>query len=99
MERLLEQLGCRRDLDERAEVHHRHPVAHEPDHPEVMRHEEVREPEALAQLDEEVQDLGADGDVEGRDGLVGDDQPWADGERPRDPDPLALPAAELVRVA
>src|SRR5439155_16558269 len=43
-------------------------------------------------------DLGLDGDVERRDGLVTDDELRTEGDRPRDPDPLPLASRELVRV-
>ena len=57
MQRPLEQRRGGRDLDERAEIHHRHPVAHEPDDAQVVGDEEVGQTEPLAQVDEEVQDL------------------------------------------
>ena len=53
----------------------------------------------MLQLDEQVQHLRLDRDVEGGDGLVGDDELRLQHERAREPDPLALAAAEHVRVA
>ena len=50
-------------------------------------------------LHHQVQHLRLDRHVERRDGLVGDDELRLDGERAGDPDPLPLPAAELVRLA
>ena len=50
----------------------------------------------LAQLVHEVEDTHPNRHVEHRDGLVGDDQLRPQGERLREPDPLALAAAELV---
>ena len=47
----------------------------------------------------QVEDLGLDGDVEGRDGLVGHDQLGIEGEGPGQADALALAAGELVGVA
>src|SRR5919108_758423 len=89
----------RADLDELALVHHRDLVAHRADDCEVVRDEEVREPEVALQVLEQVEDLGLDGDVEGRHRLVADDQLRVERERARDPDALPLPAGELVRVA
>ena len=66
---------------------------------EVVGDEEVGEAEAILQVGEEVDDLGLDGDVEGADGLVADDEVGFDGEGAGDADALALAAAELVRVA
>ena len=54
---------------------------------------------ALLEPVHQVEDLGADGDVERRDRLVGHDQPRAEGQRPGEADPLALAAGKLVRVA
>ena len=65
---------------------------------EVVRDHQHCEP-ALAQPVEERQDSRADGDVEHRDRLVGDEQARLEDERRRDRDPLALPTRELVRVA
>ena len=69
------------------------------DHGEIVRDEEEGEAEALLQADEEVDDLGADVDVEGGDRLVGDDQLRFDRESARGADALALSAGELMRVA
>ena len=56
-------------------------------------------PNSRLELLHQVDDLRLDRDVERRDGLVGDDEVRVDGERTREADSLALPAAELVRVA
>ena len=48
---------------------------------------------------EQVQNLGADGDVQGGHGFVGDDEFGAQGQGAGDADALALAAGELVRVA
>ena len=47
---------------------------------------------------EQLQDLGADRDVEHRDRLVGDHDLRLRRQRPRHDDALPLPAGELVRV-
>src|SRR5690606_30203751 len=69
------------------------------DHREIVRDEQVREPELVLQVLEDVQHLRLNGDVERRDRLVRDDELRAQGERSRDADTLALTAGELVRVA
>src|SRR4051812_3017857 len=86
-------------LDDLAEVHHGDPVTHRPDDGEVVGDEQVREPELLLQVLEQVEDLGLDRDVERRDGLVTHDQLRVQGQGAGDADALALPAGELVRVA
>ena len=66
---------------------------------EVVGDEQVGEPEVVLELVEEVEDAGLDGDVEGADRLVEDDEVGLQGERAGDADPLALAAGELVGVA
>ena len=69
-------------------------VAH---HAEVVRDEQVGEPELVLQVGEQIQDLRLDRHVERRGGLVADQQRGLDGERAGDADALALAAGELVR--
>ena len=64
---------------------------------EVVRDEDVGEPELVLEILEEVQDLRLDRDVERRDRLVADDQLRVDRECARDADALPLAAGELVR--
>jgi hypothetical protein len=72
MARVLVQLRDRRQLDELAQVHHAHPVADVLDDRQVVGNEQVGQLELVAQLDEQVEDLGLDRDVEGGDRLVGE---------------------------
>ena len=99
MQRPREELVRRRDLDDPAEVHDGNAVGDVADDGEVVGDEDVGEVELLLQLDEQVQHLRLDRDVERRDRLVGDDELRLQHERAREPDPLPLAAAELVRVA
>ena len=66
---------------------------------EVVRDEDVGEPEVALQVLEQVEDLRLHGDVERGDRLVADDQLRVDSECAGDADPLPLPAGELVREA
>ncbi len=99
VQRPCEEVGRVCQLDHLPEIHDRDPVGDVPDHGEIVCDEQVGQPEVLLQLDEQVEDLGLDRDVERRHRLVGDDQLRPQDERAGDPDALALPAAELVRVA
>ena len=83
-------------LDEFAVLQNGDLVADMLDDGEVVGNEEVGETELVLQVHEEVHDLGLNGDVEGADRLVADDEFGFDGEGPGDADPLALAAAELV---
>ena len=69
------------------------------DDAEVVGDEDVGQSELVLQLVEQVDDLRLDRDVERGDRLVEQDQLRIDGQRPRDADPLALAAGELVREA
>ena len=84
------KLSANGDLDDLPEVHDRDPVRHVPHDAEVVRDEDVGQPELVLEVGEEVEHLRLDRDVKGRDGLVGDDDRRVDGERPGDADPLAL---------
>ena len=64
-----------------------------------MRDHHVGQVELLLEVLEQVDDLGLDRHVEGRDRLVGHDQLGLERERAGDADALALAAGELVRVA
>ena len=96
--RVVERLSIG-DLDDLAEVHDGDAVRDVAHDREIVRDEEVREPELCLEILEEVDDLRLDRHVQRRHRLIADDQRWLDGERPRDPDALALTARELVRIA
>ena len=86
-----------RELDRLAEVHHHHPVGDVPHDVEVVRDEDVGQPELPLQVLQQVEDLRLDRDVQRRDRLVAEDQLRVDRQRARDADPLTLAARELVR--
>ncbi len=69
-----------------------------PHHGQIVGDEQVGEAEFLLQLGEQVQDLGLDRDVEGRDGLVEHQELRIEGQCPGHADALALSTRELVRV-
>ena len=63
-----------------------------------MRDEEIRESEPLLEIEQQIDDLRLHRDVERRDGLVADDERRLEREGARQPDALALAAAEFVRI-
>src|SRR5205814_8491674 len=93
------QLGGRRDLHDLAQVHDRDPVRDVLDDGQVVGDEQVGQLELRLQVFQQVDDLGLDGDVEGGDRLVADDERRLHGECPRDANPLPLAAGELVGIA
>jgi hypothetical protein len=64
---------------------------------QVVGDEEIGEPELRLQVAQQVQDLGADGDVRRRDRLSEDHQAGRERERARDRDALSLASGELMR--
>ena len=94
--RPVQRLG-RTDLAQLAQVHHRHPVADLLDQREVVRDEQVAQPELGAQLLQQVEHLGLDQHVERGDRLVAHDQRRVQRDRPGDRHPLALAAGQLAR--
>ncbi len=96
MPRSGEELLDRSLFDDPAEVHHAHPIADVTDDRQIVRDEQVGQPQALLEIEEQVQDLRLDRDVQRGRGLVQDEQLWLQREGARDPDPLALSATELV---
>ena len=81
-----------------AGVHDHHPVGPAGDDPHVVGDEDDGHLELLAQVVDEVEDLGLDGHVERRGGLVGDQQLGLAGQGHGDHHPLAQAARQLVGV-
>ncbi len=97
--RIVDDRRGRADLQDLAQVHDRDAVGDDPGQREVVGDEQVGQAALLAQVEHQREQLGADGDVEHRDWLVGDHERRPEHERPGDDDPLALAARQLVRVA
>ncbi len=66
-----EQRIGRRGLDDASQVHHRDGVADMLDDREIVRDEDVGQAQALAQFDEEVENLRLNRNIESRDRLIG----------------------------
>jgi len=98
MARPREDLRSRSLLDGTAEIQDQHCVGEMPHHVQIVRDEHQREPEFVAKVHQQVQDLRLDRDVERRDRLVGDQDSRPQHERTRDRNALALPTGEHVRV-
>ena len=98
MGRALVDLHVRAELGEPAEIHHRDPVGHVPDHGQVVRDEDVGQAELVLQLLQQVDDLRLHRDVECGHRFVADDDLRPKRQPAGDPDALALTTGELVRV-
>ena len=95
--RPVDDLLDRAGLDRLARVEHHYPVAQLPDQREVVGDEQHGQVALVAQVLEELDDLGLDGDVEGGGGLVGDQQPRVAGDGDGDHNPLQHAAGQLGR--
>jgi hypothetical protein len=95
----LEQVVPLAELGDAAQVHHRDAIADVLDDAHVVGDEHVGQPELTLERLEQVEHLRLDRHVEGRHRLVAHDQVGFEDECPGDADALALPTAELVRIA
>ena len=91
-----DRLG-RSKLDDFAEIHDRDSMADMVHHVEIMGDEDEGKAEIALQGLEKIEDLRLDRDVEGRDRLIGDDQPRLHRQGAGDADALPLAAAEGMR--
>ena len=87
------------EFDEVAEVHDGDAVGDAAEDAEVVGDEEEGEVPGGAEVEEEVEDLGLDGYVEGAGDFVADEEFGAEGEGAGDGDALALAAGEFEGVA
>ncbi len=98
MRRALVDVVTRADLDQLAQVHHADPGRHVLDDGHVVRDDDIGQVVVGLQPLHQVEHLRPDRHVERADRLVGDDHLRVQRQRPRQADPLALTAGELVRV-
>ena len=81
-----------------AQVHNPDAVGNVFHRPQVVGDKQVGDPGILLDFLQQVDDLGLDGDVQSRDGLVADDEFRIQGQGAGDADPLALAAGEFMGV-
>src|SRR5580765_6245275 len=93
-----EQIVNGRLLDLAAGVHHKHAVGYVGDHAEVVRDQDDRRAETLANVAHEVEDPGLNRHVERRRRLVGDEHLRIARKRHRDHHALPHATGELVRI-
>ena len=96
--RLVEDVVLGRPLRGPARVHHHDVVGDVGDHAQVVGDHDERRVRLALQVQQQVEDLGLDGRVQRRGGLVRDDHLGAQRQRHRDHGALPHAAGELVRV-
>ena len=94
---LLEDLIHGTFLDDPPPIHHNDPFAQVPHYCQVMADEQHRQVSFPNGFTEQIQHLGTNGDVEGGDGFIGDQQIRRTHQCPSNGDPLALPPGQFVR--
>lgn len=97
MLRVPEDVIGRASLENAAVPHHEHLVTQLGDHGEVVRDEDEGDAEISTQRIQEIDDRRLDRHVEGRYGLIADENSWLRREGARNRDPLPLPTRQLVR--
>ena len=85
-------------FDDSTEIHHRHAGGNVLHNGEIVRDEDVREPQTPLQIAQQIDHLRLDRNVQGRDRFVADDETRLDRERAGDADALTLAAGEFVRI-
>src|SRR5947207_4362533 len=96
--RVGEQLALVRVFHDASQIHHRYACGDVLHDGEIVSDENVRQPEPLLEIGQEIDDLRLDRDVERGHWLVADDELRLRRERARDADALPLSAGELVRI-
>lgn len=90
------EVGGRGNFNDISKIHDGDSGGEVFDHAQVVGDEEVGEAELFLEVFEEVDDLRLDGDVEGREGLVADEEFGSEGKGSCNSDALTLPTAEFV---
>ena len=98
MERILEYLGRGRELDDTAEIHDRNSLRDVANHREIVADKNHRQAFARAEIRNKIENLRLHGNIERRDGLVGDNQFRFKGKASSDGDALTLTAGEFMGI-
>jgi len=97
--RLFIQRGPGTFLDDAPEIHHRDAIGNAPHHREVVCDEQIGEAQLALQILQQVDDLRLNRNVQRRDRLVQNQQPWRQRQCARETNSLPLPAGEFPRIA
>ena len=84
---------------DRAQVHDADAVGNVLDHGQVMSNEHISKVLFLLQTDQQIHDLGLNGNIQCGDWLVADDKLRLNCQSPGNADALALAAGKLVDIA
>ena len=98
MARILIQLPAVCHFRHHSQIHDAHPVRNMADHGQVMGDKKIGQTQLFLQLAKQVDDLGLDGHVQGRDRLVTDDKLRLHSQSPGNSDPLTLAAGKFMGI-
>ena len=87
------------DFDQLPQIHDTDLIRDVTHHGQIVRDKQIGDAFLFLIILEQIDDLGLNGNIERRDGLIADHQIRLKHQCPRNPDTLSLPAGELVRVA
>ena len=68
-------------LDDLAVIHHESSIGNVPNYPKIVRDEDIRHLEGVLKISKKIENLGADGDVKGRNWLIANDDGGLDCKR------------------
>jgi hypothetical protein len=84
-------------FNDAARTHHSAARSNLRNNRQAVRNEEIRKPEFDLKFLKQEQNLRSNGNVQRRDGFIGDEKFWTQDERAGNSDALALAAGEFVR--
>ena len=85
-------------LNNTSEIHDHHPIGHVANDRQIMADEEIGEAEFILQIKKQIEDLRADGNIQGGDRLIRHHDPGLRHQSTRNGDALPLPAGQHVRI-
>jgi hypothetical protein len=87
------------ELNNFSKIHHRNAVRKVMNNTEIVSDKQKSQMQRFLQLFQQVDDLGLNRNIQGRNRLIRNDQFRLEGERTCDSNSLPLTSAELVRIA
>ena len=86
------------NLADLPQIHDHYPAGNVPHEAQVVGDEQIGEVETLPELHQQVDDLGLHRNVQGRGGLIQDNEGGIGGKSPGDRHHLLLPASDRLRI-
>ena len=96
MERIIKELLLVGKFGDLSQVHYGHPLADMFHNAQIVSDEEIGQAEFFLKIVQQIENLGLNRDVKGRDGFVADYEFWIENQSPGDSYTLSLPSAEFV---